>query len=70
MKLKRKEMELLEILPEDGVETNVEACNESSDDEKYSDIAECAYFKAEARGFRSGHEMEDWLAAEIEINQA
>lgn len=27
-------------------------------------IAELAYFKAEARGFEPGHELEDWLEAE------
>jgi hypothetical protein len=29
--------------------------------------AECAYYKAEARGFEPGYEMEDWLAAETEV---
>ncbi len=31
-------------------------------------IAELAYFKAEQRGFETGHEMEDWLEAERELN--
>ena len=30
-------------------------------------IAEAAYFRAERRGFAPGHELEDWLAAEAEI---
>lgn len=30
-------------------------------------IAVAAYFKAEARGFEPGRELEDWLAAEREI---
>lgn len=30
-------------------------------------IEMCAYYKAEARGFEPGCEMEDWLAAEAEI---
>lgn len=30
-------------------------------------IAMCAYFKAEARGFAPGFEMQDWLSAEAEI---
>ena len=30
-------------------------------------IAESAYYKAEKRGFEPGHELEDWLAAEVEI---
>ena len=31
-------------------------------------IAEAAYYRAEARGFEAGHELEDWLAAESEID--
>jgi hypothetical protein len=30
-------------------------------------IAEAAYYRAERRGFKPGHELEDWLAAEAEI---
>jgi hypothetical protein len=32
-------------------------------------IAKIAYFKAERRGFAPGHEIEDWLAAEDEVDQ-
>ncbi len=32
-------------------------------------IAERAYFRAERRGFEPGHEGEDWLAAEAEVDQ-
>jgi hypothetical protein len=31
-------------------------------------IAEAAFFRAEKRGFASGHEVEDWLAAEGEVD--
>lgn len=31
-------------------------------------IAEAAFFRAEKRGFAPGHETEDWLAAEAEID--
>lgn len=31
-------------------------------------IAEAAYHHAEARGFEPGHELEDWLAAEAEVD--
>lgn len=31
-------------------------------------IAEAAYFKAEMRGFERGKELEDWIAAEAEID--
>ena len=33
-------------------------------------IAEAAYFRAERRGFAPGHEAEDWLAAEAEVDTA
>ena len=45
-----------------------EAMSKYGDDQFYR-TAECAYYKAEARGFEPGHEMEDWLAAESEVNQ-
>lgn len=32
-------------------------------------IAEAAYFRAERRGFAPGHETEDWLAAEAEVDE-
>ncbi len=32
-------------------------------------IREAAYFRAERRGFESGHEIEDWLAAEREFER-
>jgi hypothetical protein len=31
-------------------------------------IAEGAYLRAERRGFASGHEEQDWLAAEAEVD--
>ena len=31
-------------------------------------VAIAAYFKAEARGFEPGHELEEWLAAEREVH--
>jgi hypothetical protein len=32
-------------------------------------ISEAAYFRAEARGFVPGRALEDWLAAELEIDE-
>jgi len=32
-------------------------------------IAEAAYFRAEKRGFALGGELDDWLAAESEIDR-
>ncbi len=31
-------------------------------------IAEHAYYRAERRGFAPGHEVEDWLSAEAEVD--
>jgi hypothetical protein len=31
-------------------------------------IAQAAFFRAEKRGFSPGHETEDWLAAESEVD--
>jgi ethanolamine ammonia-lyase large subunit len=36
--------------------------------DRYERIAEAAYLRAEQRGFEPGHEVEDWLAAEREID--
>ncbi len=35
---------------------------------RYQMIATAAYFLAEKRGFASGHEIQDWVAAESQIN--
>lgn len=32
-------------------------------------VAEAAYFRAAARGFAPGHELEDWLAAEADVDR-
>jgi hypothetical protein len=39
-----------------------------SEDVKRGMIAEGAYLRAERRGFAPGHEAEDWLAAEAEVD--
>ncbi len=31
-------------------------------------VSEAAYYRAQRRGFEPGYELEDWLAAEAEIN--
>ncbi len=38
-------------------------------EERQQLIARAAYFRAERRGFLPGSEMEDWLAAEAEIER-
>ena len=50
----------LKSVPDTESVVTVEECREM--------IAECAYFKAEKRGFVPGHELDDWLAAERETN--
>jgi hypothetical protein len=35
---------------------------------RHAMIAEGAYLRAERRGFLPGHETEDWLAAEAEVD--
>lgn len=39
-----------------------------SPEERHRLIAEAAYFRASQRGFPGGAEVEDWLAAEAEID--
>lgn len=52
------------LIPVIGIESFTETAHDI-----YSQTAERAYYKAEARGFESGHEMEDWLEAENELSQ-
>ena len=39
------------------------------DDERRRRIEESAYYRAERRGFAPGHEEEDWLEAEKEVDR-
>ena len=47
---------------------SVSAARPVSADARRAMIAERAYLRAEKRGFAPGHETEDWLAAEVEID--
>ena len=40
-----------------------------SPEEVYRLIQERAYFKAKARGFAPGHEVQDWIEAEQEVRR-
>ena len=40
---------------------------ELAESERQSMIAEAAYYRSVARGFAPGHELDDWLAAEAEV---
>ncbi|MDP1772349.1 MAG: DUF2934 domain-containing protein [Methylobacter sp.] len=35
----------------------------------YTKIAEIAFYKAEIRGFEPGHELDDWIEAELEFKE-
>ena len=39
-----------------------------NDQQRYEMIAEAAYFRAADRDFAPGHEIDDWVAAEQEID--
>lgn len=57
-----------EMTPVIGANISLGSFTETVDD-RYAKTAECAYYKAQARGFEPGHEIEDWLEAEDEISQ-
>ena len=40
----------------------------NSAEQRLAMVSEAAYYRAEKRNFESGHELEDWLAAEHEID--
>jgi hypothetical protein len=45
-------------------------CSESSEQpHRHALIAQAAFFMAQERGFAPGHELDDWLAAEREVDQ-
>jgi hypothetical protein len=46
----------------------VPAARDLAGEDRLRLIAEAAYYRAERRGFAPGRELEDWLAAEIEID--
>lgn len=41
---------------------------EHGDEDNLTRIALSAYYKAEARGYQPGHELQDWLEAEAEFS--
>lgn len=38
--------------------------------ERFHEVAEAAYFRAEHRGFLPGYELDDWLDAEAELDKS
>jgi len=41
----------------------------ASEEERRNMIEQAAYFRAERRNFAPGHEQEDWVAAEAEVDR-
>lgn len=48
--------------------SKVESTPESNNEDNLTRIAVTAYYKAEARGYEPGHELQDWLEAEAEFS--
>lgn len=60
----------IESKPKSDVKSKAESSSAKlSDEDRCCLVSELAYYKAEARGFEPGHELEDWLAAEVEVAQ-
>ncbi|MCG6860254.1 MAG: DUF2934 domain-containing protein [Chromatiaceae bacterium] len=47
-----------------------QSASELQMEDRLKNIEAAAYLKAEVRGFTPGHEMEDWLEAEREVDEA
>jgi Protein of unknown function (DUF2934) len=54
-------------IPVVGIASDNESQTNINGEDKAYEIALCAYYKAEARGYEPGYEMQDWLDAETEI---
>jgi len=50
-----------------GASSNPGSRADMSPEEVYRLIQETAYYKAKARGFAPGHEVQDWIEAEAEV---
>jgi hypothetical protein len=48
--------------------TGFSSAQSIGEEDRHDMIATAAYYRAEQRGFNGGFEMEDWLAAEAEID--
>jgi len=46
---------------------DIESKHERNAEDRLFRIALSAYYKAEARGYEPGHEIQDWLEAEAEM---
>lgn len=50
------------------VAEGTERASTASESDRHGRIALAAYYRANVRGFEPGHELDDWLAAEREID--
>lgn len=57
------------ITPSAEVDVPVEPFETSIQPQRHAMIAEAAFFMAQSRGFVPGQELDDWLAAEREVDQ-
>jgi hypothetical protein len=55
--------------PFGSAQEGTSASPNASDESRQEEIARGAYYRAEARGFAPGYELEDWLEAERELNE-
>jgi hypothetical protein len=55
------DLETESVVTRDGTHTEPE--------DRLEMIAEAAYYRAEKRGFEPGHEIEDWLEAEMAVDE-
>lgn len=60
----RRRNESVKATAESGASTGITV----SEDARRAMIAQAAYLRAERRGFAGGDEVEDWLAAEAEVD--
>jgi len=63
-----KESPPSEAAPKKAVASQAKKPAYVTNEERWRMVAEAAYHKAEKRGFATGHETDDWLAAEQEID--
>jgi hypothetical protein len=54
-------------IPVIGMESSADYKSGLNGEDKSAEIALRAYYKAEARGYEPGHEIQDWLDAEAEV---
>lgn len=55
--------------PPDAPSMDVPSNGQPTPEQLYRMIQETAYFKAKARNFQPGHEVQDWIEAEAEVRQ-